>query len=122
MFRSSEPVKPRLFKVFDHQEDHLLVEEAAPEARKNNIKLDLPDLKKRFLRHYYRERLALAGTVPVLKSWDALPPKTEPVDDELLPNWLNTQGIKSLGVRDGLMLDLKRPIEIDMILVPNELM
>ena len=115
-------MKPRLFKVHDHEEDHRIVEEAFPEATKNNIKLDRLDVKNRFLKHYHRERLAMASTLPILKDWDPLPPKTEPVDDELLANWLNTQAIKSVAASNGLIINLQRPIEIDMILVPDQIM
>ena len=98
------------------------MEEAFPDATKNNIKLDRSDVRKRFLRHYHRERLALASNLPMLKEWDALPPKTEPLDDEVVSNWLNTQAVKSLAASNGLIIDLKRPIEIDMILLPNEVL
>ena len=64
----------------------------------------------------------MANSISALKQWDPLPEKSEPVDEEKLANWLNTQGVKSLATKDGLMLDFKRPIEVDMILVPNELM
>ena len=122
LLRGSKQVKPRLFKVHDHQEDHLLVEEAIPDATKNNVKLDRIDVRKRFLRHYHRERLAMASNLPMLKEWDPLPAKTEPLDDEVMSNWLNTQAVKSLAVSNGLILDFKRPVEIDMILLPNEVL
>ena len=99
-----------------------MVEEAFPEATKNNIKLDRTDVRDRFLRHYHRERLALASSLPILKEWDSLPPKSEPADDEPLATWLNTQAIKSLAAANGLIIDFKRPIEIDMIIVPDSVM
>ena len=64
----------------------------------------------------------MASTIEALKRWDPLPEKSEPVDEEVFANWLNTQSVKSLATKDGLMLDFKRPVEVDMILVPNELM
>ena len=99
-----------------------MVEEAFPEASKNNIKLDRTDVRDRFLRHYHRERLALASSLPVLKDWDSLPPKSEPADDEQLSTWFNTQAIKSLAASNGLIIDFKRPIEIDLIILPDQLM
>ena len=98
------------------------MEEAIPEATKNNIKIDRIDVRKRFLRHYHRERLAMASNLPLLKDWDALPFKSEPLDDEVMANWLNTQAVKSLAVTNGLIIDFKRPVEIDMILLPDEAM
>lgn len=98
------------------------MEEAIPEASKNNVKLDRIEVRKRFLRHYHRERLAMASNLPMLKEWEALPYKSEPLDDEVMANWLNTQAVKSLAVSNGLIIDFKRPVEIDMILLPDDVL
>ena len=89
------------------------------EAKKNRAQLDQIEVKQRFLRHYNRERLALAGKCDVLKDWDVVIPKSEPAESDLLANWLNTQANKSMAIKDGLILDFKRPLVINMLLAPN---
>ena len=89
------------------------------EAIKNRAQLGNPDTRTRFLRHYNRNRLALASTLEVTNNYDLITPKTEPSDTDLFPNWLNTLANKSMAVRAAPILTFKRPLIIDMIVAPN---
>ena len=115
-----EKPKPRIFKVMDHQTDHELIERAMPEAMKQRAQLDLPEARSRFLRHYNRSRLALASKSPVLSQWEACAPVAEPADSDLFANWLNMQSHKSMAIRGAPIINLKRPLVINMMIAPDE--
>ena len=121
-FSSQEKPKPRIFKIKDHHEDHLVVEEAMPEAIRNRAQLELPQVRERFLRHYNRHRLAMASKTEVMNHWDVITPKTEPADSDLFANWLNTQANKSMAIKDALILDFKRPLVMHMMIIPDNFM
>ena len=89
------------------------------EAIKNRAQIDLPDGRARFLRHYNRNRLAMASTLDVMANYDVITPKTEPSDTDMFPNWLNTLSNKSMALRSEPFLTFKRPLVIDMVIAPN---
>ena len=115
-----EKPKPRIFKIMDHQTDHDLVERAMPEALKNRAQLEVPQVRARFLRHYNRSRLALASKSPALSHWEACAPVAEPADSDLFANWLNTQSHKSMAIRGAPIINLKRPLVINMMIAPDD--
>ena len=117
--RSLERPKPKIFKVKDHHQDHLVVEEAMPEAIKNRAQLELPEGRARFLRHYNRHRLAMASQTEVLDQWDLITPKSEPNDGDFFANWLNTLSNKSMAIKDAIILDFHRPLVMHMMIIPN---
>ena len=119
LFRAKENSPPKIFKVWDHTEDHVIVEEAMEEAIKNRAQLDIPLGRTRFIRHYNRNRLAMASTLDIMTNYDVITPKTEPADTDMFPNWLNTLANKSMALRSAPILTFKRPLVMDMIIAPN---
>ena len=117
--RESENSRPKIFKIWDHQTDHQLVEEAMPEAQKSRAQLELPEVRARFLRHYNRNRIELAGTTEMLNNYDVITPKTEPSDTDMFANWLNSLTNRSMAIAGAPILDFKRPLVIDLILAPD---
>ena len=121
-FRDTETVKPRIFKVFDHQPDHTLVEEAIEAAASTTVNLNSTENRSLFLKAYNRKRLALASTSKALKNWSVMPGRSEPADTDIFANWLNTQSNLSLASDSGIILDFKRPIILDLIIIPDKAM
>ena len=119
-FRDEEVSKPKIFKVLDHQSDEALLDLATKRAQKAKIDISSPEKKALFLKAYNRKRLALAGVSKALKSWEVMPSRTEPTDSEPLAYWLNRQANKALSVTEGVTIDFRRPLEFDMILIPDK--
>ena len=119
MLRESKGTRPKFFKVWDHQPDHTLVEEATDKARQAGMRLDSAENRNLFLKAYNRKRLALASVSKALKDWDCIEPRTEPADTDILSNWLNSQSVNAVGVQSEINLDFKRPLVFDMIFIPD---
>ena len=90
-----------------------------PEAIKNRAQLEIPQGRARFLRHYNRFRLALASQTSALNHWDIITPKSEPCDQDMFANWLNTLSNKSMAIKDAVILDFHRPLVMHMMLIPD---
>ena len=88
-------------------------------ARKSNAKLDVPEVKNRFLKHYNRQKLAIASRSKALLHCKPMEMKAEPNDSDLFANWINAWSFKVGANKDAMIVDFKRPIIINMILVPN---
>ena len=114
-----EKSKPRIFKVQDHQTDYEVIERAMPEALKNRAQLEIPEVRTKFLRHYNRSRLALASKAAVVDHWEACAPVSEPADTDLFANWINMQSHKSMAIKGAPIINLKRPLIINMMLAPD---
>ena len=118
-FREKGRVKPRLFKIWDHQTDQAIVDKSAQTAAAQKVDLKNPEVRARFLKHYNRARLALAGKANVFQQWETITAKTEPAENDLFSNWLNALAMKSMAIQNELLLDFKRPLVIHMMLAPN---
>ena len=113
-------VKPKLFKILDQQDDEQVIKRALKEAKEKRANIDQPEVAKRFLKHYNRARLALASTSKALKGWETIEPKSEPQDQDLFANWLNSLAFKAVASTNKIILDFKRPLTVHMMLIPKK--
>ena len=119
-------VKPRPFKILDHETDDMLIyrlQSLADQQWKDQnltVSKDLKAYKERPIWLYNRAKLEAAATTAVFDNFDGIIPANVPMDSGLIRDWLNLQHSRSLIPANGARVDLTVPLEFDICLIPDE--
>lgn len=122
MFRAKIDRK-RIFWSQDHNQDELVVQQAATKAAQENIDLTQDLLREDFLRQYWKARtLLMAQSEPLKAEYEPVQEDQYPTPNGTIAAWLMKNQTKSMASEQMRFMDFQAPIEMEALIMPSALM